>query len=94
MFLVVEQNLGATTRCLLFTSLFFAIFLYLLEKARQGKELSDEEFLDIVETMVDLVDELSCDIVVQSINDFTYMKGEVKWENWLKKFQMLTSKNY
>ncbi len=37
MFLAVELNLGPTTRCLLFTSLFFALFLYLLERARQGK---------------------------------------------------------
>ncbi|MBE7704230.1 MAG: hypothetical protein E7Z90_00290 [Cyanobacteria bacterium SIG29] len=40
MFLAVEQNMGQTIRCLLFTSLFFSIFLYLLEKARQGKTKS------------------------------------------------------
>ena len=37
MFLAVELSLGSTTRCLLFTSLFFALFLYLLERTRQGK---------------------------------------------------------
>ncbi len=40
MFLAVQQNLGPTTRCLLFTCLFFAIFLYLLERTRQGKTKS------------------------------------------------------
>ena len=40
MFLAVQQNLGPTTRCLLFTSLFFALYLYLLERARIGKTKS------------------------------------------------------
>lgn len=47
-------------------------FSDMFNKKENFSNLSDEEFLDIVETMVDLVDELSCDIVVQSINDFTY----------------------
>lgn len=34
MFLVVHKNLGSTVRCLLFTCLFFAVFLYILEKVR------------------------------------------------------------
>lgn len=38
MFFAVLQNLGPTTRCLLFTCLFFAIFLYLLEKSRQENQ--------------------------------------------------------
>lgn len=37
MFLVAQRALGSITRCLLFTSLFFALFLYILEKSRQGK---------------------------------------------------------
>ena len=40
MFFVVEKSLGATPRCLLFTTLFFTIFLYLLEKARLGNKKS------------------------------------------------------
>lgn len=40
MFLAVQQNLGPTTRCLLFTSFFFALFLYLLERVRLGKTKS------------------------------------------------------
>ena len=34
MFFVIEKSLGATPRCLLFTILFFSIFLYVLEKSR------------------------------------------------------------
>ena len=37
MFLVVLKSIGPAVRCLLFTCLFFALFLYLLEKARAGK---------------------------------------------------------
>ena len=40
MFFAVFQNLGPTTRCLLFTCLFFALYLYLLEKARLGNTKS------------------------------------------------------
>ncbi len=40
MFLVVLKSIGPTTRCLLFTCLFFALFLYLLERTRQGKTKS------------------------------------------------------
>lgn len=38
MFLVILKNIGAITRCLLFTCLFFVIFLYILERARLGKQ--------------------------------------------------------
>lgn len=38
MFLAVMKTLGPTIRCLLFTCLFFSIFLYILERARLGKE--------------------------------------------------------
>lgn len=38
MFFVIEKSLGATPRCLLFTTLFFSIFLYLLEKSRNGNK--------------------------------------------------------
>lgn len=38
MFLAVLKSIGPTTRCLLFTCLFFAIFLYILEQARTGKK--------------------------------------------------------
>ncbi len=38
MFLAALKTLGPTTRCLLFTCLFFSIFLYILEKARLGKK--------------------------------------------------------
>ncbi len=34
MFLVVNKSVGSVIRCLLFTCLFFAIFLYVLERAR------------------------------------------------------------
>ena len=40
MFFAVMQNLGPTTRCLLFTCLFFSIFLYILEKSRKGETKS------------------------------------------------------
>lgn len=38
MFLAALKTLGPTTRCLLFTCLFFSIFLYILEKARLGNK--------------------------------------------------------
>ncbi|MBQ8887486.1 MAG: hypothetical protein IJY61_07295 [Candidatus Gastranaerophilales bacterium] len=38
MFLVAYKNLGPTTRCLLFTCVFFSIFLYILELSRTGKK--------------------------------------------------------
>ncbi len=37
MFIAACNSLGLITRCLLFTSLFFALFLYILEKVRFGK---------------------------------------------------------
>lgn len=37
MFLAVNKTFGNTIRCLLFTCLFFALFLYILEKVRTGK---------------------------------------------------------
>lgn len=37
MFLALNKTLGHTVRCLLFTCLFFAIFMYILERARQNK---------------------------------------------------------
>ena len=40
MFLAMQKSLGATVRCLLFTCLFFSIFLYILERARLGKQKS------------------------------------------------------
>ena len=40
MFLAVLKSLGPAVRCLLFTCLFFAIFIYILEKARQGSKKS------------------------------------------------------
>ncbi len=38
MFLAVQKTLGSITRCLLFTCLFFSIFVYILERARLGKK--------------------------------------------------------
>jgi len=38
MFLAVHKALGSTTRCLLFTCLFFSIFIYILERARLGSK--------------------------------------------------------
>lgn len=38
MFLAAYKLLGATTRCLLFTCLFFSIFVYILELSRTGKK--------------------------------------------------------
>ena len=38
MFLVALNNLGPTTRCLMFTCVFFSIFMYILECARAGKK--------------------------------------------------------
>lgn len=35
MFITVQKSLGLTVRCLLFTCLFFALFLYILEKFRK-----------------------------------------------------------
>ncbi|MBQ3642887.1 hypothetical protein II906_13325 [bacterium] len=37
MFLAFKDNLGLIIRCLMFTCLFFALFVYILEKARNGK---------------------------------------------------------
>ncbi len=44
MFFAVYNTLGATIRCLLFTCLFFSIFLYILEKARH----TDNRYLIIL----------------------------------------------
>lgn len=38
MFLVALKNFGPTTRCLMFTCVFFSIFLFILELARTGKK--------------------------------------------------------
>lgn len=38
MFLVALNNLGPTTRCLMFTCVFFSVFMYILECARAGKK--------------------------------------------------------
>ena len=38
MFLVALNNFGPTTRCLMFTCLFFSIFMYILECARAGRK--------------------------------------------------------
>ena len=38
MFLVVLKSIGPIIRCLLFTCLFFAIFIYILERARLGNK--------------------------------------------------------
>lgn len=38
MFLAVYKSLGPTIRCLLFTCLFFSLYLYLLEKVRNGQD--------------------------------------------------------
>lgn len=40
MFFVLQKSLGPVTRCLLFTCLFFSLFLYILERARIGKTKS------------------------------------------------------
>ena len=40
MFLAMQKSIGATVRCLLFTCLFFSLFLYILERARAGKTKS------------------------------------------------------
>ncbi len=37
MFVVLNRTIGGTVRCLLFTCLFFVIFMYILERARQDK---------------------------------------------------------
>ncbi len=37
MFFAATDSIGLITRCLLFTSLFFALFLYILELSRKGK---------------------------------------------------------
>lgn len=37
MFAAAIKNIGPTVRCLLFTCVFFSLFLYLLERARTGK---------------------------------------------------------
>ncbi len=39
-FFAIQKSLGATIRCLLFTCLFFTMFLYILERARQDKNKS------------------------------------------------------
>lgn len=38
MFLVAQTSIGPTIRCLLFTCLFFALFIYILEKSRKGNK--------------------------------------------------------
>lgn len=40
MFLALQKSIGSTVRCLLFTCLFFCLFLYILERARTGKTKS------------------------------------------------------
>ena len=48
MFLVVNKSLGATIRCLLFTCLFFALFIYILEKVRITNNYKYLIFLPII----------------------------------------------
>ena len=38
MFLVALNNFGPTTRCLMFTCVFFSVFMYILESARAGRK--------------------------------------------------------
>ncbi len=40
MFLAINRSLGAVIRCLLFTYIFFALYLYILERSRQNKNKS------------------------------------------------------
>ncbi len=48
MFLAVQKSLGTTVRCLLFTCLFFALYLYILEKFRKTNNGKYLIFLPVI----------------------------------------------